>query len=138
MPIGTRACEPAPHRVHLDSTHLESHGKCQGHVAVTAAMIEAAVPVLAATRDLFDRFQAMVRKRDPSILDTWLDDASIGQLASFALSLRGDQAAISAALSLPWSNGKREGHITKCKLVNRQMYGRAKLDLLRAQLLGAA
>ena len=31
-----------------------------------------------------------------------------------------------------------EGHITKLKLVKRQMYGRAKLDLLRARLLGAA
>jgi transposase len=30
-----------------------------------------------------------------------------------------------------------EGQITKLKLVKRQMYGRAKLDLLRARLLGA-
>ena len=43
-----------------------------------------------------------------------------------------------AALSLLWSNGQTEGHITKLKLVKRQMYGRAKLDLLRARLLGAA
>ena len=35
---------------------------------------------------------------------------------------------------------KDRGHvkITKLKLVKRQMYGRAKLDLLRARLLGAA
>jgi hypothetical protein len=36
------------------------------------------------------------------------------------------------------SNGQTDGHITKLKLVRPQMYGRAKLDLLRARLLGAA
>ena len=38
----------------------------------------------------------------------------------------------------PWYNGKTEGQITKPKLVKRQMYGRAKIDLLEARLLGAA
>jgi transposase len=33
---------------------------------------------------------------------------------------------------------KTEGQITKLKLVKRQIYGRAKLDLLKARLLGAA
>jgi transposase len=101
-------------------------------------MIEAAVPLLAATRHLLERFQVMVRKRDPSGLDTWLDDASSSAMASFARGLRDDQPAVAAALSLPWSNGQTEGQITKLKLVKRQMYGRAKLDLLRARLLGAA
>jgi hypothetical protein len=31
-----------------------------------------------------------------------------------------------------------EGHITKLKLVKRQMYGRGKIDLLQARLIGAA
>lgn len=31
-------------------------------------------------------------------------------------------------------NGQTEGQVTKLKLVNRQMYGRAELDLLRARL----
>lgn len=35
------------------------------------------------------------------------------------------------------SNGQTEGQITKLKLVKRQMYGRAKLDLLQARLIGA-
>ena len=30
-----------------------------------------------------------------------------------------------------------QGQITKLKLVKRQMYGRAKLDLLQARLIGA-
>jgi transposase len=36
-----------------------------------------------------------------------------------------------------WSNGQTEGQITKLKLVKRQMYGRGKLDLLQARLIGA-
>ncbi len=35
------------------------------------------------------------------------------------------------------SNGQTEGQITKLKLVKRQMYGRGKLDLLEARLIGA-
>ena len=38
---------------------------------------------------------------------------------------------------LPWSNGQIEAQITKLKLVKRQMYGRAKIDLLQARLIGA-
>jgi transposase len=39
---------------------------------------------------------------------------------------------------LSWSNGQTEGQITKLKLVKRQMYGRAKIDLLEARIIGAA
>lgn len=104
--------------------------------AVTIATIEAAVPALVTARDLFDRFQAMVRQRRSADLHPWLHDAASGPLASFAIGLQADESAV-AALVDPWSNGQTEGQITKLKLVKRQRYGRAKLDLLRARLLGA-
>ena len=44
---------------------------------------------------------------------------------------------MAVALTEQWSNGQTEGQNTKLKLVKRQMYGRASLDLLRARLLGA-
>ena len=47
-------------------------------------------------------------------------------------------AAVAAAIVSPWSNGQTEGQITKLKLVKRQMYGRANLDLLRARLVVGA
>jgi transposase len=106
--------------------------------AVTVVIIEAAVPMLATARSLFDRFQAMVRNRQAEALADWLDEAAAGPLASFANGLRTDRSAVTAALALPWSNGQTEGHITKLKLVKRQMYGRAKLDLLRARVLAVA
>ena len=48
-----------------------------------------------------------------------------------------DETAVRAAMTLPWSNGRTEGQITKLKLVKRQMYGRGKIDLLQARLIGA-
>lgn len=45
---------------------------------------------------------------------------------------------MTAAITSPWSTGRTEGQITKLKLVKRQMYGRANLDLLRARLVAAA
>jgi transposase len=59
-------------------------------------------------------------------------------LHGFAAGLRQDEQAIRAALTLPWSSGQVEGQVTRLKLVKRQGYGRAKLDLLRARLVCAA
>ena len=40
-----------------------------------------------------------------------------------------------AALTEPWSTGPVEGHINRLKVLKRQMYGRAKLDLLHRRLI---
>jgi transposase len=87
--------------------------------AIIVAIIESAVPVFAAARRLLERFQAMIRQRNPDGLGAWLDDASDGPMAGFARGLRSDQPAVTAALRMPWSNGQTEGHITKLKLVKR-------------------
>ena len=71
----------------------------------------------------------------------WLDraDASgLPELRSFAAGIRRDRAAVAAALSLAWSNGQTEGQINRLKVLKRQMYGRAKLDLLEKRFLYAA
>ena len=100
------------------------------------AAIENGVPTLVEARTLLDRFHAMIRWRSPN-LDDWISDAAPSLIASFASGIRKDRQAVAAAISLPWSNGQTEGQITKLKLVKRQMYGRAKLDLLEARLIGA-
>ena len=104
--------------------------------ALTVATIEAAVPALDEARSLLSGFQTMIRERRPPDLDTWIDTAARGLLMSFANGLSRDRAAVAAALVEPWSNGQTEGQITRLKLVKRQMYGRAKLDLLEARLIG--
>jgi transposase len=58
-------------------------------------------------------------------------------LASFAKGITKDKAAVRAAMTEPWSNGQTEGHVNRLKVLKRQMYGRAKIDLLEARLIGA-
>ncbi|WP_210253018.1 transposase, partial [Beijerinckia sp. L45] len=104
--------------------------------ATMMAAIEAGVPSLVMARDLLLRFQAIVRSRTIGNLQAWIDAARDSLMSSFAVGLAADQVAVAAALTEPWSNGQTEGQITKLKLVKRQMYGRANLDLLRARLVG--
>ena len=101
---------------------------------VTIAAIEGSVPTLVEARGLLDRFQPMVRRKGID-LDGWIADATPSLMASFATGISKDKAAVGMALTSPWSNGQTEGQITKLKLVKRQMYGRAKIDLLEARLV---
>ena len=105
---------------------------------ITIAAIEAAVPMLVEARGLIDRFHSMIRKTVAAELDPWIVDAKASLIASLATGIIKDKAAVRAAIAEPWSNGQTEGQITRLKLVKRQMYGRAKLDLLQARLIGAA
>ncbi len=102
------------------------------------ATVENAVPALVEARDFVDRFHRMIRGKDAGGLDPWIEAAAKSLISSFARGVAADKAAISAAIVEPWSNGQTEGQITKLKLVKRQMYGRANLDLLRARLLPAS
>jgi transposase len=106
--------------------------------AVLVAAFEAAVPALVSVRNLVDRFHQMIQRKQVSELASCIEQAEGTALASFANGLNADQAAVVAALSEPRSNGQTEGQITKLKLVKRQMYGRAKLDLLRVRLVPSA
>jgi transposase len=100
-------------------------------------VIEAKLPCLRQVRDLVERFHHMIRTGSSEDLDPWIEDAST-LLAAFTRGIIADRAAVAAAIASPWSNGQTEGQITKLKLVKRQMYGRANLDLLRARLVAVA
>ncbi len=87
---------------------------------------------------LGQRFADMVRKRQSELLLPWLADvgkSKIGPLMGFAKGIKQDLAAVTNALSLPWSNGQTEGQVNRLKLIKRQMYGRANFDLLRKRVL---
>lgn len=104
---------------------------------VMIAAIEAGVPLLVEARNLIAGFHSMIRKKLADDLEPWIADAGKSLVASFAKGIIRDHAAVRAAITEPWSNGQTEGQITKLKLVKRQMYGRGKLDLLQARLIGA-
>jgi transposase len=105
--------------------------------SVIVAAVEAGVPGLADARNLVERFQTMIRTKAAASLDGWIGQARASLIAPLARGVAKDIAAIRAAAIEPWSDGQTEGQITKLKLVKRQMYGRAKLDLLEARVIGA-
>jgi transposase len=90
---------------------------------------------------LSQAFLALVRERRGDDLGAWMAEAmhsGIGELVRFARGLQDDLSAITAGLTLVWSNGVTEGQIHRLKLVKRQGYGRAGFALLRQRVLQAA
>jgi transposase len=86
-------------------------------------------------------FLGILRERRAQDLKAWIKAAKgsqVTELTSFAKSVLQDYSAISAACSLPWSQGQVEGQINRLKCLKRQMYGRARFDLLRLRVLYAA
>jgi transposase len=78
----------------------------------------------------------MIRRKAEAGAIPRIERARASLVASFASGVVKGEAAVRAAITLPWSNGQTEGQITSLKLVRRQMYGRAKIDLLQARLIG--
>lgn len=83
-------------------------------------------------------FRRLMRERDAHAWPAWKKAAEQTLLASFARHLQRDEKAVKAAITSPWSNGQVEGQVHRLKLIKRQMYGRAKLDLLKARVLHQA
>ena len=90
---------------------------------------------------LVQEFAHLLRHRPQDAaarLKTWLVQAkasTVVELARFAQGIGKDFSAVMGAVTSSWSNGQVEGQVTRVKLLKRQMYGRAKFDLLRARIL---
>jgi transposase len=83
-------------------------------------------------------FATMLTGRHGERLDAWIaavnaDD--LPDLHSFTHGLQRDHAAVLNGLTLPYSSGAVEGQVNRIKMIKRQMYGRAKPDLLRKRVL---
>jgi len=90
--------------------------------------------------DLAQAFATLVRQRQPAQLDPWLKRATTSTLEAlrrFATGLSEDYAAVKAGVTLPWSTSPVEGHINRLKMLKRQMFGRARLDLLSHRFVRA-
>src|SRR6266536_3531684 len=86
------------------------------------------------------RWSTLVRQRQPTQLDPWLKRATtsaVDAVRRFATGLHEDYQAVKAGVTLPWSTGPVEGHINRLKMLKRQMFGRANIDLLRLRVLRA-
>ena len=103
--------------------------------------VRARSPHLDATASHVAAFAEMLTGLHGERLDTWIatvEAAELPHLQSFASGLRRDHAAVLNGLTMSHNSGMVEGTVNKIKMFKRQMYGRAKLDLLRKRILLAA
>jgi transposase len=106
--------------------------------AQEVARVSALHPKVALAFNLAQTFAKMLRERTVEALPTWLASArssAIPEFVQLAHGMQRDLAAIEAALCRRQSNGQTEGKVNKLKTIKRQMYGRAKFDLLRQRML---
>ncbi|HWP41879.1 MAG TPA: transposase [Blastocatellia bacterium] len=95
-------------------------------------------PEIDKAREQGRRFRKMIRQREVDELERWMKAATTSQIREiegFAEGLKKDLEAVRGALEYEWSKGQVEGQVNRLKLIKRQMYGRAKFDLLRARVL---
>lgn len=95
-------------------------------------------PELACMAGHIRAFATMMRQLRGRELEQWMkavDADDLPALHSFVRGLRRDFDAVTAGLTLPWSSGPVEGHVNRIKMIKRQMFGRAKPDLLRKRIL---
>ena len=88
--------------------------------------------------DLTQEFLKLIRQQKGKAFDTWILKAltcKIQPLRKFAEGLMDDYAAVKAAIMTTVSNGPVEGLNNKLKMLKRQMYGRAGLDLLAKRFI---
>jgi transposase len=104
----------------------------------TLDLLKQTHPQVKVACELAHTFALMVRKRNASALEPWLERATesgIPELRAFATGMKRDQAAVLAALTYEWSQGQVEGQVNRLKLLKRQAYGQAGFDLLRHRVL---
>ncbi len=80
----------------------------------------------------------MTKRTGQQDLASWLDHVEADdqpELHTFATGIRQDLAAVTAALTLPYSSGSTEGNVNRIKAIKRQMHDRASLDLLRKRVI---
>jgi transposase len=88
--------------------------------------------------DHVSRFAVMVTALPGDRLDAWLTAVETDnqpELRSFAAGIRRDYDAVRNGLRLRHNSGPVEGHVNRIKMIKRQMYDRANLDLLRKRVL---
>jgi transposase len=145
---GTRrggGMKPAP-RLRLPSARqaawmLLRPEKLKDEERLMAELLCRLAPEVERAQQLALSFVEVIKERHADGLRGWLINAQrseVAEFVTFANGLTADLQAVRAALEYEWSQGQVEGQVHRLKLVKRQMYGRGKLDLLRARVLYAA
>jgi transposase len=102
-----------------------------------AALLERCPELHAACRHV-RTFAAMLTQLGGQDLPQWINDACADGLvgiSSFAKGLKQDFEAVTQGLTSRWNSGPVEGRVNHIKMIKRQMFGRARLPLLRKRVL---
>lgn len=129
---------PPPSAKHLSFDWIRRPEKRTAEAQGRLDKIRAASPELTMALDLADEFTALIRKQSTGTLADWLSRAEVSacpEVRHFAEGIRRDESAVTAAVTLHWSNGPVEGHVNRLKTIKRQMYGRAGFALLKARVV---
>ncbi|MBO1332569.1 transposase [Streptomyces sp. VRA16 Mangrove soil] len=95
-------------------------------------------PELAAAEQLVRSFTEILTTRSGQHLKDWVIAAQAKDLPSlhaFAHGLEKGWDAVLQGLTTRWNSGPVEGRVNHIKMIKRQMFGRAKLPLLRKRVL---
>jgi hypothetical protein len=130
---------PAVPKPRTISKALLTHpGRLTENDALIAKNATADCPHLERLQQHIRAFAKIMTQRRGQELPSWLDAAEADDLPalhSLATGMRRDLAAVINGLTLEHSSGAVEGNLTRIKRLKRDGYGRAKFDLLRAQIL---
>lgn len=140
----TTSAVPAPTRYSAKQgawLFIQAPEKLKARDQERLAALHVSVEASRAVYTLIQEFAFLLRRRPQQAaqrLKTWLVQAkasTVVELERFAQGSGKDLSAVIGAVTSAWSNGQVEGQVTRVKLLKRQMYGRAKFDLLRARIL---
>jgi transposase len=95
-------------------------------------------PELQATSAHVRTFATMLTQLTGQNLPQWISGARASGLpgiSSFAKGLEQDLDAVTQGLTSRWNSGPVEGRVNHIKMIKRQMFGRARLPLLRKRVL---
>ena len=129
---------PVPAARRLTAWIMRPHDKLTTDDRLGLNQARAGCPDLDALTDLAHGFNRLVRHRRGDQLEEWIKHATacpFPEIRGFAAGLLNDFDAVRAGLTQPWSSGAVEGNVNRIKMIKRQMYGRANLDLLRKRVL---
>jgi hypothetical protein len=102
--------------------------------------VRSTCPHLDAAAGHVGAFAEILTGRHGEQLDAWMaavEADDLPYLHRFVRGLRLDYDAVLNGLTLPHNSGAVEGNVNRIKMIKRQMYGRAKFDLLRKRILYA-
>jgi transposase len=133
---GTERAVPPPRR--LVSWIMTRPADLPEHEREHLDELLTACPHLTVLTEHVRSFARLLTARRGVELEDWMavvEGADLPALHGFVRGLRKDLPAVTAGLSMPYSNGPIEGVNNKIKLLKRQMYGRAGFALLRQRIL---